>query len=110
MRAAAVVAGVGQTTYYKWGQAPEPEFKLALRAILAATDQLLDSARAEGEPLTGRLRLGVIPTVAPYLLPPVVKAVREAHPELVLLLHEDQTDRKNRDDSPKHHDCTPLTH
>ena len=38
MRAAAVVAGVGQTTYYKWGQAPEPEFKLALRAIVAACE------------------------------------------------------------------------
>lgn len=63
------------------------------RSILAASDQLLDSARAEGEPLKGRLRLGVIPTVAPYLLPSVVQAAREAHPELVLLLHEDQTDR-----------------
>ena len=38
MRAAAVVAGVGQTTYYKWGQAPEPEFKLALQAIVAACE------------------------------------------------------------------------
>ena len=38
MRGAAAVAGVGQTTYWKWGQADEPEFKLALRAILAACD------------------------------------------------------------------------
>ena len=38
MRAAAIVAGVGQTTYWKWGQAPEPEFKLALRAIMAACE------------------------------------------------------------------------
>ena len=63
------------------------------RGILSATDHLLDSARAAGEPLVGRLRLGVIPTVAPYILPSVVQATRRAHPELVLLLQEDQTDR-----------------
>lgn len=61
--------------------------------ILGDTDQLLDMARAAGEPLTGRLRLGVIPTVAPYLLPSVVQSVRDAHEDLVLLLTEDQTDR-----------------
>ena len=61
--------------------------------ILDATDQLLDMARASGKPLTGRLRMGAIPTVAPYLLPLVVQAVRKAFPELVLLLTEDQTDR-----------------
>lgn len=63
------------------------------RKILAATDQILDAARASGAPLSGRLRLGAIPTVAPYLLPAVVQAAREKHPELVLLLIEDQTDR-----------------
>ncbi len=61
--------------------------------ILDATDRLLDMARASGKPLTGRLRLGAIPTVAPYLLPLVIQAVRKAFPELVLLLTEDQTDR-----------------
>jgi LysR family hydrogen peroxide-inducible transcriptional activator len=61
--------------------------------VLDAMDRLLDMARASGKPLTGRLRLGAIPTVAPYLLPLVVQAVREAFPELVLLLTEDQTDR-----------------
>lgn len=61
--------------------------------ILGATDSLLDMARAEGEPLTGRLRLGAIPTVAPYILPAVVQVTRKAHPRLVLLLTEDQTDR-----------------
>ncbi|MEM8713865.1 MAG: LysR substrate-binding domain-containing protein [Planctomycetota bacterium] len=63
------------------------------QAVLSATDKLLDQARASGEPLTGRLRLGAIPTVAPYLLPLVVQAVRKAYPDLVLLLTEDQTDR-----------------
>ena len=38
MRGAVAVAGVGQTEYYKWGQSPDPEFKLALKAVLAACD------------------------------------------------------------------------
>ncbi|MEM9381497.1 MAG: LysR substrate-binding domain-containing protein [Planctomycetota bacterium] len=63
------------------------------RKILGSTDEMLDMARASGAPLTGRLRLGAIPTVAPYLLPMVVRAAREKHPELILLLTEDQTDR-----------------
>ncbi|MEM1449031.1 MAG: LysR substrate-binding domain-containing protein [Planctomycetota bacterium] len=63
------------------------------RKILGSTDEMLDMARASGAPLTGRLRLGAIPTVAPYLLPMVVRAAREKHPDLVLLLTEDQTDR-----------------
>jgi len=69
------------------------ELSAMAKGILEATDALLDRARAEGEPLTGRLRLGAIPTIAPYLLPIVVRAVREAHPGLLLLLTEDQTDR-----------------
>lgn len=63
------------------------------RAILSLTDEAIDLARAEGAPLAGRLRLGAIPTVAPYMLPMVVQAAREAHPDLVLLLTEDQTAR-----------------
>jgi len=34
LRGQVAVAGVGQTEYYKWGQAPDPEFKLAIQAIL----------------------------------------------------------------------------
>ena len=63
------------------------------RAILALTDEAIDLARSEGAPLAGRLRLGTIPTVAPYMLPMVVQATRDAHPDLVLLLTEDQTAR-----------------
>lgn len=63
------------------------------REVLGATDAMLDMASAAGAPLTGRLRLGAIPTVAPYLLPQVVQAARKAHGDLILLLTEDQTDR-----------------
>ena len=61
------------------------------RAVLAELDGLLDVARGQGEPLVGDLRVGVIPTVAPYLLPGVIGPLRESFPDLRLLLHEDQT-------------------
>lgn len=63
------------------------------RALLVATDELVEAARVLHRPLIGDLRLGVIPTVAPYLLPEVLPAVRRKHPDLRLLLHEDQTAR-----------------
>jgi LysR family hydrogen peroxide-inducible transcriptional activator len=61
------------------------------RAALAAVNELQETARSLSEPLTGRLHLGVIPTVAPYLLPSVLPAVRRAYPALKLELHEAQT-------------------
>lgn len=63
------------------------------REALRRIDDLLDEARMAQRPLTGRLSLGVIPTVAPYLLPRALPAVRAAYPELELLLREDQTQR-----------------
>jgi LysR family hydrogen peroxide-inducible transcriptional activator len=59
--------------------------------ILAATRDLADYARHRGRLLTGPLRLGVIPSVAPYLLPPLLPLVREQHPELELRIRETQT-------------------
>lgn len=61
--------------------------------ILAAVDELVDSATRHGQPLSGPLRLGVIPTVAPYLLPAVLPPIRRRYPELELFLREDHTDR-----------------
>ncbi len=61
------------------------------RSILTTTDDLVDAARATREPLVGRLTLGVIPTVAPYLLPKVLPEVRKAWPELQILLREEET-------------------
>lgn len=54
------------------------------RAILAAVDELDDLARLSRHPFSGRFRLGVIPTIAPYLLPAVVARLGERHPELDL--------------------------
>lgn len=60
-------------------------------AVLAQVQDLEAAAQAFHRPLTGRLRLGAIPTMAPYLLPRAVPAVRQAWPELQLLLREEQT-------------------
>jgi len=61
------------------------------RRILVEVDDLVDAVGAFTRPLCGRLSLGVIPTIAPYLLPKVMPRLREHFPELTLLLHEGQT-------------------
>jgi LysR family hydrogen peroxide-inducible transcriptional activator len=63
------------------------------RKILAQAEDLVQLARGSQEPLSGLLRLGVIPTVAPFLLPMVLPALRTAHPKLKLYLREDLTER-----------------
>ena len=61
------------------------------RAILAATQDLVEIAAESRAPMTGLLRLGVIPTIAPFLLPPCLRLLRERYPELHLALREDLT-------------------
>jgi LysR family hydrogen peroxide-inducible transcriptional activator len=63
------------------------------RAVLRAADELVAAAREAREPLTGPLHLGVIPTVAPYVLPRWLPEVRRRYPRLQLFLHEEQTAR-----------------
>jgi LysR family hydrogen peroxide-inducible transcriptional activator len=62
-------------------------------AILASAEDLVQAARAAGRPLAGRLRLGVIPTIAPFLLPRALPLLRTRYPELKLFLREDLTGR-----------------
>ena len=59
--------------------------------VLSETRDLVDFARHYGRPLTGRLRLGVIPTIAPYLLPCILPALQHRCPELRVELRESQT-------------------
>ncbi|MFE1442169.1 LysR substrate-binding domain-containing protein [Streptomyces sp. NPDC058739] len=61
------------------------------RAVLAEVGALLEEAEAVRAPFTGVLRLGVIPTVAPYLLPTVLRLVHDRYPDLDLQVHEEQT-------------------
>lgn len=60
----------------------------ALR-ILRESEELADLARAEGQPLTGELRMGVIPTIAPFLLPAMLPRLRREWPNLKLYLREE---------------------
>lgn len=62
------------------------------RRILRDVDELCESAAGAGKVLEGPLRLGVIPTIAPYLLPSVLHHVADAYPSLELYLREDRTD------------------
>ncbi|CAL9569711.1 LysR substrate-binding domain-containing protein [Streptomyces griseomycini] len=67
--------------------------RLAVRAkaVLAEVGALTEEADALRAPFTGALRLGVIPTVAPYLLPTVLRLVHDCYPHLDLQVHEEQT-------------------
>ncbi|MEU0216894.1 LysR substrate-binding domain-containing protein [Streptomyces sp. NPDC006265] len=71
---------------------PEGE-RIAVRAkaVLGEVGALMEEAEAVRAPFTGTLRLGVIPTVAPYLLPTVLRLVHERYPHLDLQVHEEQT-------------------
>lgn len=62
------------------------------RRLLAAADDLVDAARRHVDPLSGKLRIGVIPTIAPYLLPKVVPALHKAFPSATLAWVEDKTE------------------
>lgn len=61
------------------------------RRVLGEAEGLVETARAGSRPLAGALRLGVIPTIAPYLLPRVLPALRAAYPELKLYLREEMS-------------------
>jgi LysR family transcriptional regulator, hydrogen peroxide-inducible genes activator len=78
-----------QVTITAIGQRIAVEARLCLQAL----DSLVEFAHGAGEPLAGELRLGVIPTIAPFILPQVLPKLRRKHPTLQLYLSEGQTDR-----------------
>ena len=61
--------------------------------ILAQAEDMVQAALSAGQPLSGRFRLGVIPTVAPFLLPKALPVLRARFPKLRLFLREDLTQR-----------------
>lgn len=63
------------------------------RHLLAEADDLVDFARGAAAPLSGKLRIGVIPTIGPYLLPELLPRLRRRYPALQPFLVEDQTAR-----------------
>jgi LysR family hydrogen peroxide-inducible transcriptional activator len=62
-----------------------------VRDILRSVDELGDFARASQDRLAGRLRVGMIPTIAPYLLPKVIENLARLHPELDIHVRETLT-------------------
>ncbi len=62
------------------------------RVVLREMEDLVEHARRAGDPLAGTLRLGVIPTISPYLLPRLTAAFRSGFPRLTALWTEDRTD------------------
>ncbi|MCP3135953.1 LysR substrate-binding domain-containing protein [Pyxidicoccus xibeiensis] len=67
------------------------------RRLLVEVDALMEAARRAGDPLSGTLRLGVIPTVSPYLLPAVTPTLRKRFPQLTLRWLEDKTEALARE-------------
>lgn len=61
------------------------------RRTLEEAEGLVEAAKADAKPLTGNLRLGIIPTIGPFLLPAVLPGLRSAFPDLKLFLREEQT-------------------
>jgi LysR family hydrogen peroxide-inducible transcriptional activator len=78
-----------QVTITASGQEVATQARLCLRDI----EDLMQVADQRRNPLSGDLRLGVIPTIAPFLLPRVLPALRRTFPELKLFLTEDRTQR-----------------
>jgi len=78
-----------QVTVTSIGQRIAVQARLCLQDL----DSLVELAQGASEPLAGELRLGIIPTVAPFVLPIVLPKLRRKHPRLQLYLAEGQTDR-----------------
>ena len=78
-----------QVTITAVGQEVATQARLCIRDV----ESLVELAGQRREPLSGNLRMGVIPTVAPFLLPRLLPSLRKTYPNLRLFLTEDQTDR-----------------
>src|SRR5690606_39276773 len=66
------------------------------RRMLQESDEIVALARNEHDPLSGKLKVALIPTIGPYLLPLLMRKLRRKLPRLKLMLYEYQTqDRKS---------------
>ncbi len=85
--------GARQVRLTRFGE----EFALRIRDILRSVDELEDLARASQDRLAGRLRIGVIPTVAPYLLPAIIDTLTRQHADLDIHVRETLTPKLIRE-------------
>src|SRR5437764_13753469 len=70
--------GARQVRLTKFGE----QAALRVRDILRSVDELGDFARASRDRFSGRLRIGMIPTIAPYLLPTMMENLTQTHPQV----------------------------
>ena len=80
-------AAIGQTLFERGPRQVRltrfgEEFAVRVRDVLRSVDELAEMARVAGTGLSGSLRLGVIPTIAPYLLPRVIGRLSDTYPDL----------------------------
>jgi LysR family hydrogen peroxide-inducible transcriptional activator len=78
------------------------------RRVLREAEELSELARAAGKPLSGDLRMGVIPTIAPFLLPRILPKLRAEWPDLKLYLREETTTAACDSLHRGHIDCVLL--
>jgi LysR family transcriptional regulator, hydrogen peroxide-inducible genes activator len=78
-----------QVTITAIGQQVAVQARLCLRDV----QSLVEMTRGQQRPMSGELHLGVIPTIAPFVLPNVLPALRKSYPEMQLFLYENQTQR-----------------
>ena len=69
------------------------EIIVQARLVVRDLESLVHMARVSNDPLSGKLRLGVIPTISPFLLPKILPQLRSHFPQLQLFLQEDTTQR-----------------
>ena len=69
------------------------EIVVQARLVVRDLEALMDMAWVSCEPLSGKLRLGLIPTISPFLLPKILPQLRSQFPQLQLFLQEDTTQR-----------------
>ncbi len=62
------------------------------RLIMEQTDAIRQLAQSFQDPLAGPLRIGAIPTISPYLMPLILKPLQQRHPQMRLVISEEQTD------------------
>jgi LysR family transcriptional regulator, hydrogen peroxide-inducible genes activator len=78
------------------------------RRVVREAEELGDMAKAAGAPLSGELRMGVIPTIAPFLLPKILPRLRKDWPDLKLFLREETSAAACESLAHGHVDCVLL--
>ena len=69
------------------------EIIVQARLVVRDLEALVDMTGVSNEPFSGKLRLGIIPTISPFLLPKILPQLRSHFPRLQLFLQEDTTQR-----------------